>query len=357
MKKRTVYYIRTGITDDQHAGQKARRDIEILADRCGFRGIVFQGDLNSDGSVLSKAGLMLSAIRNWARLFGTERGSAFLIQYPHRPLKTAVFARFMMQLLRTVKKCKFIALVHDLDSLRGMNGNAAVYSDRHFLPAFDRIICHNRRMKDYLIGTGIPEGKLIVLGLFDYLRADEKNVPAAEDRSVCIAGNLSPAQSGYVYKLIDDPSRDFPLHLYGTGFCYDGQLPEDVLYHGSVDPDELPSVLEGAYGLVWGGESAESCTGSFGNYLKYNNPHKLSLFLAAGKPVIIWSEAACAETVTKEHIGIAVADTAEISGRLKNADALADPEALRRFQNYVTNGAFFKRAIRESLKSDRQRKS
>ena len=56
---------------------------------------------------------------------------------------------------------------------------------------------------------------------------------------------------------------------------------------GSFLPDELPSALEGSFGLVWDGDSSKTCSGVFGEYLRYNNSHKASLYLASGFPIIV----------------------------------------------------------------------
>ena len=71
-------------------------------------------------------------------------------------------------------------------------------------------------------------------------------------------------------------------------------------------PDELPSKLQGRFGLIWDGDSTETCTGFYGKYLAVNNPHKLSLYLASDKPVIIWNKAALASFVTQHGVGFAV---------------------------------------------------
>lgn len=44
--------------------------------------------------------------------------------------------------------------------------------------------------------------------------------------------------------------------------------------------------------MVWDGESIDGGLGLSGQYLKYNNPHKLSVIFTSGLPVIIWNEAA-----------------------------------------------------------------
>ena len=85
-----------------------------------------------------------------------------------------------------------------------------------------------------------------------------------------------------------------------------------MVYNGSFSPEELVSHLEGSFGLVWDGISAETCAGAFGEYLRINNPHKLSLYLAAGLPVIIWKEAALAPFVAENKVGFAVSSLYEI---------------------------------------------
>jgi hypothetical protein len=46
--------------------------------------------------------------------------------------------------------------------------------------------------------------------------------------------------------------------------------------------------------------------------MKINNPHKMSLYLAAGLPVIIWEEAAEAQFVKREQVGITVKSLYEL---------------------------------------------
>ena len=94
------------------------------------------------------------------------------------------------------------------------------------------------------------------------------------------------------------------------GYKDDGR--DNVVYNGSFSPEELVSHLEGSFGLVWDGISAETCAGAFGEYLRINNPHKLSLYLAAGLPVIIWKEAALAPFVAENKVGFAVSSLYEI---------------------------------------------
>ncbi|MGN8963397.1 hypothetical protein [Bariatricus sp. HCP28S3_D3] len=68
----------------------------------------------------------------------------------------------------------------------------------------------------------------------------------------------------------------------------------------------IPEKLNASYGLVWDGDSVIDGAGPLGEYTLINNPHKLSLYLAAGMPVIVWKDAAVAELITKYNVGIVV---------------------------------------------------
>lgn len=60
-----------------------------------------------------------------------------------------------------------------------------------------------------------------------------------------------------------------------------------VKYKGAYPPSELGKQL--TQNLAWYGmEIVEECNGIYGEYMQYNNPHKFSLYLSLGIPVIIW---------------------------------------------------------------------
>ena len=50
--------------------------------------------------------------------------------------------------------------------------------------------------------------------------------------------------------------------------------------------------------------------------MRINNPHKSSLYLASGFPVIVWKEAAIARFVLDEGVGIAVSSLDELNSVL-----------------------------------------
>ena len=90
-----------------------------------------------------------------------------------------------------------------------------------------------------------------------------------------------------------------------------------------------------------------------GEYLKYNNPHKLSLYLASGIPVIIWEKAAEADFVRKNHLGICVASLFELSEVLKKIDKetyVQMANNVSEFSKKITNGYYTYSALQKAEK-------
>ena len=106
--------------------------------------------------------------------------------------------------------------------------------------------------------------------------------------------------------------------------------------------------VEGDFGLVWDGDSTESCTGSFGEYLRWNSPHKVSFYLRAGLPIIIWREAAVASIIEQEGIGLCIDSLSELDTLLPTIT----PEQMetmrtnvRRISEKLAQGGFLRDAL------------
>ena len=131
---------------------------------------------------------------------------------------------------------------------------------------------------------------------------------------VAFAGNLSAEKSAFLYKLPPLLNDTVLLKLYGNGYC---EIKSNhVQYNGVFSAQKLPAALDTNFGLVWDGYSTETCEGSYGLYLALNNPHKVSLYLAAGIPIIIWSGAALADFIVGNGLGISIASLMELSRTL-----------------------------------------
>lgn len=315
---------------ERTAGVKARDDIDEIFANEGYSEIVVKTIMQDKKtkSIAEKLKTHKAVYNEWSKKTSAlKSGDTLLIQFP-------IFEHslFLSRLFKKLAKrnVKVILLIHDLEILReAKRKNFKLkhrirlnIEEKNVLKSASWIIVHNDKMKEYIANLNVDRKKLVSLEIFDYLIKDYDEKRLAErslDRTepVIIAGNLRKHKAGYVYDLPYNTS----FNLYGIE--YEGRVGDGVNYFGSFSPDELPYVLNGSFGLVWDGASSETCSGVYGEYLRINNPHKTSLYLASGIPVVIWKQAALAEFVTKNACGIAVDSLSDIRG-LK--DKITDEE-------------------------------
>ena len=127
-------------------------------------------------------------------------------------------------------------------------------------------------------------------------------------------------------------------------------LASNITYHGAFPPDEINNQLYSGFGLVWDGSSIERCDGNTGEYLKYNNPHKLSLYLVSGIPVVIWKEAAEAKFVEEYGLGITVNSLDELGEKFASLSEEEYFEMVKRVavvSERLKNGYYLTQAIKE----------
>ena len=247
------------------------------------------------------------------------RGDVVIIQFPligH----TVLFGPVVKSLHR--RGVKIVLFIHDLDGLRAVFGSPGKATELRLrleeqaaMEYADAIIAHNERMADLIVERyGVARNKIVSLGIFDYLVDSNQTdfVSRKEYEPLVVAGNLSPIKCSYLSVLPDDVQ----FSLYGAG--YEGAPRDNVAYEGVFPAGELPGTLYGGFGLVWDGDSSETCSGITGQYLKVNNPHKASLYLASGLPVIIWDQAALADVIVEKGCGMAVASLLELRSALDN---------------------------------------
>ena len=292
----------------KNALSKARDDITNILEKNGFQKIIVEKKIHENG-----ANIISKLIYNWSmyrlskqKLNNLKSGDCLLVQFPVI-FPNLFFYRIIRKLTR--KNIQTIAVIHDLELIRYYSHQGAEkkhiqvdMQEKYCLKYFAKVIVHNNRMKKYLIEQGIDEGKLKVLGIFDYLLQEELDSrKKGLNKPVIIAGNLSMEKAAYIRQL---DTISIAFNLYGMG-CEDVNAP-NIQYFGSFTSKQLPKMLEGRFGWVWDGDSVETCSGIFGRYMLYNNPHKISMFLACGFPVIIWSQAALADFVIKNNVGIVV---------------------------------------------------
>jgi glycosyltransferase involved in cell wall biosynthesis len=279
------------------AGPKATADIFSIATQCGLVPFnVFKSF--SKNKFTNAIWYVLGRIRASNNI---ERGSSVLFQYPE------IHPIIMNLILPFYKKFHLVILIHDINSIRFTRNLSK--TERKVLSRFDEIIVHTESMKQYLKMSLPKKIKYHVLGCFPYI-ADMDTSVRLMGNNICFAGNIS--KSLFLKEFITS-NKDINIYLYGVKS--EDLDCENAFYQGSFDPNEIIG-LKGSWGLVWDGETTNGCSGLFGEYYKLIAPHKFSLYLMCGMPVIVWSKSAMAEFVRKNDIGIVVDDICLLSKKI-----------------------------------------
>ncbi|MEJ7682690.1 MAG: hypothetical protein WKG06_33500 [Segetibacter sp.] len=134
--------------------------------------------------------------------------------------------------------------------------------------------------------------------------------PALKGNEIAFAGHL--AKSTFVYDLGN--IKNWKFNIYGGEFDSQRNKNINTTWKGEFSPDEVVYHLEGSFGLVWDGADANDIRSNrFGDYMRYNNPFKFSLYLAAGLPVIAPASAAIAKTIEKYNLGFLINSLADLN--------------------------------------------
>ena len=323
--------------NDKNAGPKAPMDIiKILENEYNAESVCLRMQSPDNKKNFSKKALQIvNFIKRFLCILDNVLDKKIIIlQHPFTNKKS---------ILKMLPKNRTVILMHDCEALR-----YGKQSEMENLKMFKYIIVHNEEMKRYLEESGIT-ANLYILELFDYLcnPNSEKKINKIENKlKVAYAGNLIKIKSPFVYQ-IKSEDMNFELDLYGIGINSD--IGNNIKYIGAESPEELPNKINANCGLVWDGNFDESDEKEgFKNYTKYNNPHKLSCYIAAGIPVIVWRKSAIAKFVEKNNIGYLIDNIYAINSinfsnyneKLKNVQEIS----LK-----VRKGYFTKRIIKKCI--------
>ena len=309
MKK---YQIIETASNFNHAGTKATADISQIASKLGYNSIHVRM-LTTKISKIAMLQRQLGYFVDWHQCYKKiVEDSIVLLQHPFHYKQ---FTRqIILKKLKNKKHVKFISIIHDVEELRAFRYNNYYKKEFDFmLQIADILIVHNESMKNFFVKKGIPKEKLINLQVFDYLQPEQKSKKKIFEPSITVAGNLDIKKCGYINQL---GNLGIKVKLFGPN--YEVSLDKyNIEYQGQFAPEQMPSKLTGGFGLVWDGDGIDGCIGQAGQYLQYNNPHKLSLYLSSGLPVVIWNKAAEAKFVKENNVGICVKSLLELKEILK----------------------------------------
>lgn len=324
---------------------KAKMDIDQLMLERGFRDISV--NINGTGGVARFFRKLFSVLNI---LFTIHKGDVLLIQYPFKKF-------FILQCeLARFKGAKTITLIHDLGTFRRRKLTAEQEMKR--LSHTDCIIAHNESMKRWLEEHGWKK-PICSLEIFDYLTNCKEQVSKETDASnssqprVVYAGGFGKDKSTFIYK-VDPVMEGCRFFLYGKGDTRGyADTWKNIEYKGCLSSDELIRTVDADWGLVWDGDSCETLSGNWGEYLKINNPHKASFYLCAGLPVVMWKGSAMSPFITKNKLGITIESLTELPQTLQSFSHEEYQElksSVMEFREKLRSGYFFNKAFNEALK-------
>lgn len=304
----------TDIKQDKTAGLKARVDVSGILTREGYRLVEFPA-LTSIGVI----------VRFWKTLRNTvNKGDHIVVEYPCWMRRRL----YLVKAFAWVSGVPFYGIIHDLNTIRFQTSPKR---EIIALKIFDALVSHNYAMTNWLQDNGYKK-RIIDLNMFDYCLPDSIPTVGAQTSgsyALLYAGNLSFAKAAYIYDVKLSAFERFHMYVYGQYFEHD-RATSAITYKGAFDPDKPLFDATYQFGLIWEGTSIETCTGVYGEYIRINDPHKFSLYISLGLPVIAWKEAAVARFITDHAIGFVVESMEEMNRLLAEMDA-------HRYQHYLKN--------------------
>lgn len=317
MKKVCISYY---AKNSKNAGPKAKTDIEkILNDDYNFEIV----------------NINIKSNNFFNKIYSLIMSTYFSIKYRNYDIviiQTPLYLRKFEAIIFKKIKNK-ILFIHDIEGIRYQDSKVLAYELNYYKNS-KFIISHNEVMTNFLIKKGVKKDKIYTLKVFDYLsnnfKENNKKINL-NNIKVIYAGNLKKEKCPFIYEL-NEKKLKYSFNLYGLGI--DKELlkkNKKINYRGSFDPENIEFIY-GDIGLVWDGHIDESDEDeSFKNYTRYNNPHKLSCYIARGLPVIVWRKSAISEFVIKNNIGYTISnlydinnlDFSDIEEKRKNAMVLS----------------------------------
>lgn len=340
-----ICYISRDYRDTNTAGNKAKTDIETIMDGMGARNIGLKRTVGS-GAVVHFVRNLLGVIRAMACI---RKGDVLVLQYPMKKYYETIAD------VAHMRGAKVVTQIHDLNAFRSKRLTPEREIER--LAHSDAIIAHNATMAAWLRQHGC-KAHIVELGIFDYLSphpvSSVRPLPeAGKPYSFFFIGNFSPKSNPFVYELANRLKRS-DCYLYGNHF-EPSLLNADARaeYLGYAVDYELMKENKGDFGLSWYGESLTEGKGKIGEYMSYNNPHKVSLYLRCHVPVILSRTAGLASFVEREGCGFLVDDLTDLEERMSaiTADEYERMHAASvRVGNRIASGAYFSEALGACLK-------
>lgn len=283
-------------------------------------------------------------IRVTTLLSGVQPDDVVIVQWPMWQYDER-FERFFMQKLRLIPEIKLAALLWDV--LPWMKGGVSLDYTEHelfqTLNAFDLVIAANPKMARRLRKEGGVKVAMLSMDLSDSLYQGPLKEKTDFNKLYFIGSQINQT-------MVSDYTAQTPFEMIGEAEGLD-KANAAIHFLGKMSSEKIPAMIDGGFGVVHYATSSQFKGAA--KYGDYNNPMKLSQYLAAGIPVIIGSQMAHADLVKRQNLGLVLDDLNaidEVLSDLTLADYQAKLAAIKPWSEAVRNGYFAKRACLETLR-------
>lgn len=271
-------------------------------------------------------------------------GDTVIVQYPLWTNNTEFELEFI-NYLKTVSQAKIVALVWDIVSWlhdnrdRDYRGDASLW----MLNKYDLVIAANPKMGKRLREEGGVTSPMIPMYLTDFIYNGPLVQKQYKKEVYYVATGIDPA-------MIEETPKNVHINFIGPHQQVK-EYPENVSLLGPMDSNDIPSQLDGGFGLLYypqnGGYKGMH------RYGEYNNPMKLSLYLASGLPVICLSNSAHAKWIKAQGVGVIIDELSDLDAALEAVSEEAYYKMLdciKPWQRAVSTGFFAKGAAIEAVR-------
>jgi hypothetical protein len=337
MKHKKIF-LSTEVLNEKTAKTKAKVDVLEILEKAGYYSLYFP-KINSLAELVSFWRALSRCI---------TRQTHLVLEYPCYPRKRM----WLIWFFKKVRGLKLYGVIHDIGDLRFTELKYKDGKDMHFLKLYDGLVSHNYSMTKWLREQGYTR-PIVDLHVFDYClkeKADFSESLLNGKLKVVYAGNLSFDKATYIYDKNIAKLQKVNLGVYGPNFDDKKINGSALTYKGMFDPQSPDLKEKYHFGLIWEGESTETCSGQMGRYIRFNNPHKFSLYISLGLPVIVWKDAAIARFVVENNIGTTIASFDELEslpGRISQDQYKEYLQNLQELSVKVRNGYFLNKAIQQ----------
>lgn len=266
---------------------------------------------------------------------GISWGDIVIIQYP-----VWNGYKFLSGLIGRIKAYggRIVIFIHDVEALMFENAHWMLQETIDIFNQAELLIVPSVEMKKFLLENGIKGNvKFVIQEIFDYITGIDFDRNPQFVKEMHFAGNPDklPTSNEWNYDIL--------LKIYSTQMC----AGRNVKQMDWMNPSALLlEIAKGGFGLVWYGNEY------WHQYMKHNNSLKLSVYLAAGVPVVAPIDISNRDMIEKNHLGLLVNSVDEAVDKIlgmTEKEYNCYVEHIKKFAILIRNGYFTKKFLIEAI--------